>query len=755
MTDKDNTNNANPPADPNNPPKPTTPEDQQQEFLSKLYKEVAKILGGENTQQLLCLTFPGLALAQETYQYDLSKPKPAVVEYEESLLANKMFDVAKVTGSDNARLLTQQYRTALEVLVPSINFKLAEAKGQLRKVLLTPMRLNIKGVMVEDTLQQIFFRLYDEWIAEKKVWADMQLSKKRELEQKFKETIPDYGQRRKNEFLEWYEVVAETYLQQIDQKYSAILGLFSPADMHVIQGILSSGSGEELYEARTLLMNAKKITPDGGSAYPVSLQPANWFEYLDNSFSPVDLLESKEAISMSLKQKVHERNTILAAIDQIQVAIPSQGEAKATKDAYKKAKDAHAAASSTLGKDYSAGALSVLDAASLVASKMKKSNMEEKDATDLESRDTSDKNFSTSIKNVLKDAIANTNALVTAQGELLDAAIEVTKLESMLAKDKNLASLGKMLVPLQRQLSEVTAEITELENKLGLACQIAKTADANNGSSKEADEKTVTPNRVPKGFMSLVVTSEVSQMQSSEVSFASSNTEKKSGGFWFFSAGKTTTTSASSEQSSKDDFKASMSVGMSVAKVSIVRNWFNPGVFALTNSMFNASSSKVSYGLLENDNYDLLNKAIFPCFPVSFVVARDVTIKFSVQSDQSATFAQTAESHAASGGGFLCFRGSSSSSSSSSSSGAKVSAQGNSVVIRFTDPQIIGYYLQFVPTDESKAIDYKIDKTANEIQQDMSFFDFIQKFQEIIANSQNAQASIESANAPTNAIREA
>lgn len=176
-------------------------------------------------------------------------------------------------------------------------------------------------------------------------------------------------------------------------------------------------------------------------------------------------------------------------------------------------------------------------------------------------------------------------------------------------------------------------------------------------------------------------------------------------------------------------------IGMNLAKVQIEREWFNPGVFLLTNNMYNFSSSKIS---ADNDTsftsgnpeeikklFAEMNECIFPTYPVAFVIAKDVSIRFVSQTTMSASFAKSIEDHASQGGGFLIFSGNSSSSSSSGQSAATANSNANSVTVRFTAPQILGYYMQETPADKSIHINSTTDT-------DMSIIGFVSKFKEMI-----------------------
>ena len=78
--------------------------------------------------------------------------------------------------------------------------------------------------------------------------------KKAELEDKYPGKSNEARLQREEEFLNWYQTVAETYLLQIQVKRGKILAFFSPNDMKILEGILSSGA--ELEEAREQVEHA-------------------------------------------------------------------------------------------------------------------------------------------------------------------------------------------------------------------------------------------------------------------------------------------------------------------------------------------------------------------------------------------------------------------------------------------------------------------------------------------------------------------
>ena len=127
-------------------------------FADTLYDKINDVLGGTDANQFLCLTIPGQALSAEDFKYDYKKnaTKGPTIEANESRLANKLFDPAKLTGADNGLTLPYQYRSALDVLSPKLNGKIAAAKNQLRELLLTEYPYEFKDGVEKNTLYKRF-----------------------------------------------------------------------------------------------------------------------------------------------------------------------------------------------------------------------------------------------------------------------------------------------------------------------------------------------------------------------------------------------------------------------------------------------------------------------------------------------------------------------------------------------------------------------------------------------------------------------
>lgn len=330
----------------------------QGDFAAHFYDEINNVIGGTNPNEKLCLLLPGIALTKSDFEYDYknNKPKGPVVEANESRLANKLYDPFDMVGGDNGKTLDRQYRTAINMLTPKLNPVMAQAKNQLRTLLLKPFPYkfgpkNIKRaqILVDGkwtdapekpdenppdenttyTFQEVFFRLYNNYVEQLGEWADERQRHKeyyQNLAKEDKSITEEALKNRKaeNDYLQWYEDNGEKWLTAINQKMSVLLSVFSDNDMKIIEGILDSGSGAELQEARQTLNNTRKINPDGGYIYPVKFNPTNWFEYLDTSFTPVDLLNSPTAILDELKISYTRRDYLNSRIAEVAAQIPDK-----------------------------------------------------------------------------------------------------------------------------------------------------------------------------------------------------------------------------------------------------------------------------------------------------------------------------------------------------------------------------------------------------------------------------------------------
>lgn len=699
------------------------------DFISALYESISGVIGGNNPNQYLCLTLPGTIIDPEKYKYDTSGAKPAHVKANESRLVNKLFDACFVTGADNGKMLPNQYRTALSMLSPKMNRKLFELKNQLRKVLMTPYPYDFgDGIVDNMTVEQVFYRLYNDYVEEKSRWSRMQMEKKEQLVNQIIDPVV-----REDKYLEWYGTVAEAERVHLEEKLGRVLNVFSPQDMNVINAILNCGVGGEIEQARSTLSMVEELSPDGGYVYPVSLYPDNWFDLLESSFTGMDLLESPAALSQRLRTLQMQRKNVLGQIRRLVSTIPSDETMGAVKKEYEKAdqeyqKNVQNCVNANTG---ATSELVTIVVDMCISDDDKKVDTPDEDSVERvinkESKGGSKPNKD-DIKKLINTIGTKAKECSEAQANAVNAGAKCAAAAIEWCGEKNKSQLKGLLIPLRDNLESLNQDIEEVKSQI----QISKAANGvNKIGDAEADVADVMPNKSDDYFTQIIINTTMSAVASQSSKEASGSSSKTS--VSFFLGGYSVSESGSSTKESGRDENASMNIqiGMNVAKVQIERSWFDPGVFQLTEGMFSfasvpiAPSAEIPFAGSDDEavkeRFKEMNKTVLPAFPVAFVIAKDVSIKFTSESGVSSSFAETVEKQASKGEGFLCFSANSASASSDSKSAAVANSNSNAVTVRFTAPQILGYYMQAIPEDRS----VHITETEGN---DMSIVGFISNF---------------------------
>lgn len=723
-------------------PKPNTQSDNSSDsltnepFIDLIYNQIDSIIGGENPNQFLCLTLPGQVLTAKDFAYDYKNnaEKGPTVEANESRLANKLFDPCRITGGDNGLTLPYQYRSALDTLTPKLNEKIAKAKNQLRELLLTPYPYDFgDGDTKTYTLQEVFYRLYDEYVAAEQAWTEKQNKKKETLRKTYPNISEENNIQYNNEYLQWYETVARSESMELNEKRAKVLSVFAPNDMDILNGVLDSGSGAELEQARQILENIQRQTPDGGIVYPVKFNPTNWFELLNTSFIPSDLLESPESLAMRLRNLSTRRITLSSQISNLNGLIDKDHRSEELKKAQTEAKTAREAldnAQNELINKYGEGLKTVIDTVFTIAPIFSGGNV----PNTIISRLAKGLNFKgdKTVDDLAKDLATALSKGLDCQNKYINASQSLSNALLKEAENKNLLQLRQLIPPIQEQLDKINADIDEVLGKMQVS-NILKSGNKTNGKEtpeendkkkpdendketpKVNDEKTPEPSNVgtpivPDGFTQILIDAKASQLDKETSTLSSASNSTYGASLWFagFSGKKETASSKFEEICKSQD--TSIRIGMNVAKVGIEREWFNPGIFVLTKDMFNVSTSRVSpikdySDITEERLSDMSRGYILPCYPVAMLVAKDISIQVAASEQLSDTFSATMEEHASHGGGFLLFSGAKSSSTSFSSAGIHTSSTEKSFNIKITTPQIIGYYLQATPADKSTIID--------------------------------------------------
>lgn len=480
---------------------------------------------------------------------------------------------------------------------------------------------------------------------------------------------------------------------------SKVISVFTPNDMKILEGILDSGSGAELQEARQTLNNTRKITPDGGYVYPVKFNPTNWFELLNTSFNAVDLLDSPEVLANQLKSLSLRRIVLSSQIEELASLVPDNAEIsekqKAVEDASKERDNAFKSLTDTYGEGIKQALSIIADIYSLYSSGIPLSMVTKV----LSGTELAEDQVNSLAQNLVKKTSGDTDdsiakKLCDAQTNMVNSSQQLADMMAELADAKTKQLIQPLLAPLNAELDKINTEIDSIKSKISLSSAFLPKQDENgNQIDTRSGQEAVAAQSVPTGFTQIYISKSASTLDKSSSSVTSAETSTGGASFLFFGAKRNSDKQESAYNSYLNSTDAKLEIGMNIAKVGIEREWFNPGVFYLTKDMFNLTTQRVA------------PSASFNC----------------VDDDRLKAMST--------GGGFLLFSGSKSKTSSFSASSVHSSSTDNTITLRFDTPQIIGYYLECTHADESSLID---DVSGDRDAGFVTIAEFVEAYQKIL-----------------------
>ncbi len=679
-------------------------------FIDTIYDEISSVIGVNSDNQFLCLQIPGTILNADDYSYDIKKnpSKPLIVEANESRLANKMFDPCKITGSDNGFSLPYQYGSALDILTPKLNKQVTNFKNKLRQLLLGEYPYDFgNGLENKYTLQQVYFKLYDDYIKALSEWSKEQNRKKEELQKKY-----PLESEFKEAYIEWYETEAERFLIAIDEKKSKILTVFSPNDMKILEGVLDSGSGAELQESRNSLKKARKLPPTGGYVYPVRFVPTNWFEMIGTSFTLCDLIKSPEDLFSDLQDYSLRRMQLCFylqnAIDVLneKKMYVDNGFDNLTRNIKQNKNQLDTNKNTAIEQLFNEQKKNSLDLTiteyidkTLIPLTEIQTLLDEKTFQNILIKTNTNSKIQIPIKIFQEKKDSNNGKLLSELADenknYIDSIKSLIKKIEPFLKEDSLGSFASLLKPTINQFNSIDDKINEIfeQIKCGMIIQ-----------SIPLDNKSLRP-LIPKGFTQVTVSTDIKSLNKHS-SYTSSNSVSTKGFDFLF-----TDTHDDINKSQNDPFKnCNVNISMNIAKVGIERDWFNPEIFALTKNMIKLGTTLISperddYTGFDDNRLKEMSKCIFPCYPVAMIIARDISISFDFKEDTSFSEQyKIIEKQALSGSFFLLFRNMSGNSTMQQSS-SHVSTHGQSIVVRIDSTQLIGYCLEATRADKSETLE--------------------------------------------------
>jgi hypothetical protein len=679
-------------------------------LASKFYDQINQTFG--QGEQIFVMEFPSRYLKKENYLYKTDSPyavlqRPQIVLEEEFRLVDDLFDPYKVVGGPNGRKLSVTYELALNSFVPKFpkTSDFLKDQAKIRSWLKEKVTDMIGDEEFTGTRMEMFHKLNSIYLEAKAKWE-----KEKEEEMKKKDA---------EDFSRWLSHIAPVKEAEIQALYDDLVVRGYYHEVKSDLGYLDvKTAAEQLEDAKARMRNSSMSSLDESETiYPVQLQPLDWAEALDTNFEPEDLTHSKETLQYKLLDK---KSQLSKYETQLQMLLTAKtGDAKEYEEKVQQARDQLDKAQTELLFTYSDGVATI---AKMVLSKYKFDILPDKlDDVKKEIKNEINKKIGIPIEDKDVDGIIDLNKkIIKAQQEMEKATRALTYLQMKQVEAESTDTKQNIIV-LQHQIEQLNEEIKYLE-----AIVYSTTSRVEAPKSEDSDEQNdETDDKLPKTNINLLPTmppagrwtdivlnyKESETETSNSVSSTSANVSFSS----FFGLVKGSSSSAlstfASSMYSKD---LEIDIGLRATKVTINRGgWFNPEFFTFTDGMYRIlqGDSKISKGspklkpeqkfFEDKQLEELRTGTIMPTYPVSFVIAKDVTISIQLDETNIKDAKQAFESQSAVMTNVFCFSASGGASHSSSSESHFSGVVGNKLVIKIPGPQIIGWFLEFVPEDRS------------------------------------------------------
>lgn len=732
-------------------------------FSEAIYKAITKTFASSNPKQLFCLTWPGTILDYNRLKWDREDEVAGLMPERALVRTSQILDLyvppSPITQPDGTRV-SDRYEIALSSLGPKPNAGLLELQRIIRDRLRSEIKKTIDGKEQSYTLVSWFNYLYTQWTQVKEEWA----IKQTEVQEKLRAQYKDDSEKMWDAYLVWYEENADSFIQEINSKWDQLLIEFPLTEWNDALAILDTKDDGGLNVAKDLIQNVRLPLPrqEGGVDYvPTTGVPYDWPLHLDPLTKHIDLLADPVAQKMVLDNAIQKLQDEVLNWMAILPQVKDEDVIEHTK-AFDAAVRTYSTAQSNLLKTYSANAVR---AVRVFCDIQKSRGLKLTDLvdTDKEKAETGIQNLITALDKASSTASTGVNwdqiieiagviaeghdNLIDKQEALIQSGMDLANAANEYLKDLANRTLLPWLPTYVEQLKSKLDDLKAQEQKLATSSNVYykylnATEEAAQADPSETGDfaKNALPStiEIPGNDRWAEVTIVLDQSQMSSNSTMNTYFENHQWGVDFFlgSAGGTTQRNYSNFANSFMKAGSKIEIGFLATKVLIQRPWMKPEVFRNTESFFRTLEKPLSPKvqvtqdqLLDTKNPGFVSKLIhdyvFPAYPTAMLLVKDVTIKVQVDASKTESVRSLAKSIKSQGGGFLCFSISNVETSQSQSETMNSFCMAGQLIAKAPAPQILGYWVDFLPSDNSTKLD---QTTATQIAEAIGF---VNKLQEI------------------------
>lgn len=701
-----------------------------------MHNNLNKVFGGGS--QLFAMEFPGRVLNRLDYAYHIEDhnssllTKPYAVAEREFQLSDNMMDLSPIVQGPNGSYLSNIYNTAIHNYVPKIDDlkDFVIDKMELRLFLMEKITDEIDGETVTCSRMEFCQKTYLRYLEQKYNWDQEKIDKQKEFT-----TAGEL-----DEYAKWLATTSWTKDHELETLFNdAVVRGFYHEVMTILGFLDIASPAERLSSAKQNKRSSIRRSIDSSrDILPVQFEPSNWFRSLMPNYSPQDLTldasylgteyKAKKALLTSLEAELrvltsHTIGTENIAELEKQVVLAKKSMLTAEKKYY---------------ETYSKAQIEAIKLAFEVAS-----------CGDIVGFIMSGKNTVTS---TLTNVVNNTNFMELFGVESPTEGAEQKKnpIESLIDSMYDLylehidyftlfsELMDTQLTLAQAQTSDYDAQIEVLNEKIKLLQQelnqlsVILTSDAvNNATVQTADLLPISRYDEDTTFTDIVFNvsdSETSMTEDQKAYYASFSGRV---GNWFLNSSTSVDYSASSSDFIKNMSSSNITIGLRATKVTINRGgWFDPSIFDISGSFMKLNKKfAAGVGITAQDVLDAFvgsggsyeqgtlstiesmlkyklddgteGRYILPAFPTSFIIAKDVVIKFSGVTENTKEYEEFRKYVVNTSTQIFGFRMTGGYGAQSSMGYQKESTGTLNFYIRIPGPQILGWFMEMTPKDNA------------------------------------------------------
>ena len=710
------------------------------DFTGRVYDAITATFANRNPTQMFCLCWPGTVLDHDRLSWDDSQATAGNMPEQSLIRTSQILDQyippAPITQPDGTRV-SDRYRQAITQLGPVPNEDLIRLQGIVRRRLQHTVIVNIDGVDTELSLSEWFERLYLGWARAKGAWGKLQ----QEMIDQFRLQNPLDHRRAWDQYLQWYGNNADAHIELINAAYERLLAEFPLTEWEDAISILDTSASRALKEAKQLVRNFRIPIPrQEGLDYTTTFGiPYSWPQELRPSTKFLDLLADPDtqnaAVGAAVRQLEAEVLSWMAILPQV-----DSETVKTNAAAFDTAMSDYSKAQSELRKQYTANAVEavkiivdVYAARGGKVSKVKSADQasvvkEVNDLTAILTTDGSNPATSTwdQIKEIAEKVGEGMDSLEDKQTAVVDSGRALASAAQKFLESQGARSRFGWLEGYVHGLNGKLDRLREMQRNM------ASSANVYYSYLATADPDAPNPNRA-KGFannaepspadwpaewrwskVSVSITEE--QLRAEESLSTYFSTKQWGVNFFIASGGGTDTRDGVSFASTFMKEGGSIEMSFLSAKVLIDRPWMKPEIFGSTGEYFRVLDKPLSPTpqitqdeIIDKENdqalLSLLTDNTFPAYPVAVLLAKDISIRVKFDIAETERMREYSRSTKSESGGFLFFSYSKTETTTSEDESMNSYSMGGELVIRVPTPQIIGYWVQFLPPDRSERLD--------------------------------------------------